>query len=308
MPQRTNERQQIIELLKTMAAAPNCTVTPSKFLTDAVTEEQREVDVVAEYRIDGGDTMVQSFEVTAAERPADVTWVEQTIAKHEHLPTNQLVLVSWSGFTKPAMRKAATNPRVLLGTPEVITESGEPRLRTVYVGRVLVTLQRTRLQIRLPDGSLGMVVSDPGLRIFSEIGGLPGTTGLLTDWLLKNPSIHQDLVNRVVSHPEREELKSFVLGVPIEQLPIALYQEQLDEYHQITIVEMSGDVSFEQQALEMEIRRFREQTFAHGSTLLGGAEALFVAALDESLGISQLIARFTTPPSTAAPLPRAQEG
>ena len=116
MPRRTNERQEIIELLKRITAGPNCTDTSSKLRKDAVTGDEREVDVVAENEVDG-DRFVQSFEVTSKSRRADVTWVEQLLQKHQHLETDRLILVSWKGFTASARRLAEKNPRVVLVTP-----------------------------------------------------------------------------------------------------------------------------------------------------------------------------------------------
>ena len=40
------------------------------------------------------------------ERPQTVEWVESMHGKHQSLPTNRLVLVSRSGFTKEAIEKA----------------------------------------------------------------------------------------------------------------------------------------------------------------------------------------------------------
>jgi len=66
VPKRTNERQQIIELLKTMLAGPTCTVTASKLLRDVITGAEREVDVV---RITMTTTMTCGF-VRCTTRPA----------------------------------------------------------------------------------------------------------------------------------------------------------------------------------------------------------------------------------------------
>lgn len=119
MPQRTKEKQQVIEMLRSSLAGPNCTVTPSKMMVDSVTKQEREVDVVAEYVLDG-DTFVQSFEVTARRNRVDVERVEQLLRKHENLATDRLFIVWWHGFTKGARTLAQTNPRVLLITPEVV--------------------------------------------------------------------------------------------------------------------------------------------------------------------------------------------
>ncbi|QDU59037.1 hypothetical protein [Aeoliella mucimassa] len=74
-------------------------------LTDRVSDEEREVDilVVAEA---GGYTVRIGIEVISWARPADTPWIEKMRAKHENLATDKLILVSESGFYKPARRKA----------------------------------------------------------------------------------------------------------------------------------------------------------------------------------------------------------
>ena len=85
---------------------PGWAVTESKLLPDAVTGESREVDIVAESRCGPYDLFL-SIECRDHARAADVTWVEAMATKHDHLPTSKLVLWSSSGFTGPALRKAA---------------------------------------------------------------------------------------------------------------------------------------------------------------------------------------------------------
>lgn len=65
----------------------------------------REVDIListnqAGYRLQIG------IEVVEWTRLADVSWVERMIQKHSRLPTDKLVLISKSGFTKSATAKA----------------------------------------------------------------------------------------------------------------------------------------------------------------------------------------------------------
>ncbi len=52
--------------------------------------------------------MVVSVECRDRKRKADVQWVEEMKGKHERLPTNALVLISHSGFTKEATAVAKT--------------------------------------------------------------------------------------------------------------------------------------------------------------------------------------------------------
>jgi hypothetical protein len=74
-------------------------------LQDRVTGELREVDVLvvsttATYQVNLG------IEVISWARIADTPWVEKMRAKHDNLSTDKLILVSKSGFSAPARRKA----------------------------------------------------------------------------------------------------------------------------------------------------------------------------------------------------------
>lgn len=104
MPPRTNAFQRLVTLL-TATLAGHAQVTESAMLTDRVTGEPREVDVLvsattATYTVNLG------IEVIAWARPADTPWIEKMRAKHENLPTDKLILVSESGFSAPAKKKA----------------------------------------------------------------------------------------------------------------------------------------------------------------------------------------------------------
>lgn len=104
MPPRTNAFQRLVALL-TATLAGHAKVTESAMLPDRVTGGPREVDVLvvskaASYQVALG------IEVIAWRRPADTPWIEKMRAKHENLPTDKLILVSESGFSEPARRKA----------------------------------------------------------------------------------------------------------------------------------------------------------------------------------------------------------
>lgn len=126
MPSRTNAKQTVVYLLRKYGAAADVGVTESRLLRDAVTGDDREVDVVIETIVDG-DPILISVEVLGRTRPADRPWVEQMVKKHDRLPTNKLILVSWSGFTASARACAtAEGGRISVLTPEQVEEDGVP--------------------------------------------------------------------------------------------------------------------------------------------------------------------------------------
>jgi hypothetical protein len=158
MPQRTNEKQQVIEMLKTMLAPHGCTVTPSKLLLDSQLQATREVDVVAETVIDG-QVFTQSFEVVDRSRRSDLPWVESMLQKHKNLPTDRLYLVSWSGFTKDAFRLAATSPRTI---PVVVKPDG--RSGDALRPRDQPTTGREDGELRIASNNTDVAVSQPHAR------------------------------------------------------------------------------------------------------------------------------------------------
>lgn len=104
MPLRTNAFQRIVALLNA-TLAEQCTVVESAMLRDKVTNEEREVDILIAAKA-GTYKFTIGIEVVSWGRPAGTPWVERMRARHENLPVDKLVLVSDSGFTKPAEVKA----------------------------------------------------------------------------------------------------------------------------------------------------------------------------------------------------------
>lgn len=104
MPRRGNPFQSLVRALHQQAPS-GAQVRESVELQDRVTGQLREVDVVIELDVRGHPVVV-SIECVDRKRPAGVPWVDQMIEKHTDLSTNKLVLVSASGFTDPAIRKA----------------------------------------------------------------------------------------------------------------------------------------------------------------------------------------------------------
>jgi hypothetical protein len=104
MPKRSNEFQKLIYLIRVNLAA-GATVSESKMLRDRITGRKREVDVCVD-GIVGGTPVNVCLECRDHARPADVTWIEATKAKHERLPTHALILASRSGFTNRAQEVA----------------------------------------------------------------------------------------------------------------------------------------------------------------------------------------------------------
>jgi hypothetical protein len=105
MPKRSNEFQELIYILQSHMA-PGAVVEESAMLEHQLTGEKREVDVCIRSG-ESGYSLIVSVECRAHKRPQSVGWIEEMHSKHQHLPTNLLVLASSSGFSKTALTLAA---------------------------------------------------------------------------------------------------------------------------------------------------------------------------------------------------------
>lgn len=105
MPKRFTPFQKLVLHIQRQLTSGH-EVKESKLLRHHLTGDMREVDVVIRTQV-GEHPITISIECMEHGRRAPVTWVEQMAKKHEHLPTNRLVLVSLSGFSQKARRLAA---------------------------------------------------------------------------------------------------------------------------------------------------------------------------------------------------------
>jgi len=105
MPARSTPFQRLITAVHACSASK---IYESAMLKDMDTGESREVDILI-ISHEANYQLLISIEVVEWTRKADVPWVEKMIQKHKRLPTNKLVLISKSGFTKSALMKAKTH-------------------------------------------------------------------------------------------------------------------------------------------------------------------------------------------------------
>jgi len=102
MPKRTNVFQQLIHAIE-VQLNNDALVTESRFLPDWATGDEREADIVIETGV--GSYSMRIIECRDHVRPQNIEWVDQMYGKHGQM-ANKLVLVSKSGFSASAKRKA----------------------------------------------------------------------------------------------------------------------------------------------------------------------------------------------------------
>lgn len=276
VPPRSNLHQAVVYYIKKHLAPPDAEVTESKMLVDLDSGEEREVDVVVEGRV-GDDPIVVSVEVQARGRRAGSPWVDEMISKHSRMPTNRLVLVSWSGFTEPARRKVdQQGGRVVALTPEVEPNATVPPL---FYQEVTTTQERASLLIE--NGGARSWVSD--VPINAILYGEPAmeavcTLALLVNWFL-NARAGKELTKQAYDHPDPDSLTHFSFEqTDLDALGIEICAHRGDtgEFHQVIGFSVSGPVTLRQQPVTFRPMRLGDTLFAMTEIQMGGRDAVWV--------------------------------
>lgn len=242
MPKRTNAFQELAAILHTKLG-PGWKVSESFFLTDGVTGESREVDVVARAMV-GTYKLCISIECRDHKRPTDVRWVESMAKKHEHLPTSKLVLWSRSGFTKSASKKATALKIDTVSQASARKVDWATLARQLVGGRVkLVTPKFSPfIDVRTADGEYIRLEDVSTMSVVDELGNIAQTIPHLLSFIAQSPELGTTLLDHApegsgdfyadvnppvpwyVTTPEGERLSVHRIGVGVstfvEELPL----------------------------------------------------------------------------------------
>lgn len=288
MPKRTNERQQVIEMIKRLNARPTCKVTASKMLTDTRTGQEREVDVTVEEEIDG-HIFTQCVEITSQKRPVDLVKVEQLIKKHETLPTDRLAIVSWSGFTQSARDAIEVNPRVMAVEPTVEEGPNGPVVRNLMMDTVTLDAEIVVCIVHPPHGEPIRVPMMTDNDTFDAEERRVGSMADAVNGILQDPAATAVALQEAHAHPDRESVSHYVLTKDLgDEGGLYLRHETSDELHRIKAIEITGPITLGREELNLEVRWLEQKRFAHGKTRLADGDALVVAALGEGEQVTGL--------------------
>lgn len=267
----------IVNFVRLHSAAPGVTVTESKMLLDSHLGIETEVDVVIEGIFDG-DPVVTSIEVVEHKRPIDITWIRQMVRKHQFLPTNHLLLISKSGFTKTAWDAVAKEGgRVQALTPVFAEVDGKPMLESVYTDKLLVTPTICEMKILRPDGTVIDHTFTPDHSIYSDAGIELGSLGELAAEALRLKWLVDYLLQRAHHSPRRSEIKGFDIEIPVATLGYHLRDVSTNELHRILHLRVAGESSFEQEEVTLAMAQLGERPYAFAETVVFGKDVVVVA-------------------------------
>jgi len=283
MPKRTNEFQKLVFLIKKHAAS-GATVTESKFLRDHITDTEREVDICIESSV-AGHLITVSIECRDRGRKANVQWIEEMKAKHERLPTNALVLVSRSGFSKEAMAIARIYGIETLALSTLDAASAEKLFGdTSSLWSKVFTLSPTKVVVRVAQtGELVAedVVTFPDSLVYDHKGNELFTVKELVETLL-----NAGYVVRHFGKMGGQYHKGFeVRWEPARDLqgnPFCL--KKLDPFilRPMEFVRITGSCSFEISEFPLRYGTLGGMKVAWSTGSFLGKKALLVASKDQS--------------------------
>jgi hypothetical protein len=271
----------MIAIIREQLAEPGVTVTESKKLYDQASDTMREVDVVAEGTVDG-DAITVSVEVIDHERPASLTWVDQMLGKHMHMPTNRLVLVSWSGFSRAALRKAGAMPTVEAITPTpVFDPDGRPRhAEPLYLERTTLVTERVAVAVCLPDGASQTVLVYRNSATYDKDGAEQEPVGEIVTALLRSDAIGRRVCSDAHARENRGNLRKFVIGLRNLDQHLQRYvtfAESPNDLHLITAMQIDGRFAWEQTELKFAVVNVAGRAHGIAQAPWFGRDAIWVA-------------------------------
>ena len=255
MPKRTNKFQKLITAIHACVTNKVC-VEESAFLVDRETGKEREVDILIKSQL-GDYPVVLSIEVTNRSRRAGSGWVEEMAGKHQALLTDKLVLVSKSGFTKPAMQKARVRGIEALTIKEACATDWKLALRLEGQG----VFQLFNIRFTCLAHIAGKSEWQPAplsARVFLPGGERPTEVGDIVTFVLSDSRIKQAVLAHFDSTKEQEY---HAVYSPPEG---TLFEEAPNMPFSLIKLSIGLHLEFEATPVEFASGRFRGREIAYG--------------------------------------------
>lgn len=281
VPKRTTTFQMVVNYVRKHWAQPGVTVTESKFLYDVQSQIEREVNIVIEGTFDG-EPIVTSVEVIEHGRPATIEWVERQINKHRYLPTNRLVLVSKSGFSKNARTRVAVEGGwVDAITPKAVEKDGQAVVKSLSIGSFQMKPVTCHLYVQPPGEEAKLVNVPADINIYDSNGTFLGIALELAGEIMGLDFVREKIFKDARDHPEQADLKGFEFAAVIAVLNYYLRWEDSGELHLIAAIGIEGEFAYSQEELAFSLNDMANLRYGVGEAPVLGHPAVWVATTDE---------------------------
>lgn len=269
MPKRSNKFQKLIFAIHKQLSI-EAEVTESKLLVDRVTKAEREVDVVIETAT--GDLEITiGIEVIAHNRRAGLEWLNKMWGKHKNLPTDKLVLVSKSGFTKTAIDEGEVLGIELMTLDEAIVADWTlivNKLKEVFLARCYFAPTECRAvlaeEYQQPDDP----IVGPDLILYNSQDQPQGTILEIIEQVLKQPSILENIYNR----EDRMNVSSFEIKSPVPDGSYLL--DSTNTPRKVRALRVKGGCKFLIDPVSLEHHTYEKAQIAFGEASVSEGEVL----------------------------------
>lgn len=269
---------------------------------DEVLGVEREVDIVIEGDLDG-EPIVISIEVIEHNRPAPLPWVQQQIEKHRHLPTNRLVLISKSGFSRAALVAVSKEGgRVEAVQPNVATTDDSLVIKSLLSTWMSYNPTACNLHLRPPAGGQLTVSGDPKTDIYDQSGALLGPLAYLVQDVLSLEPVRLRLSLLAHHRSEPEQVRAFSCDIRVAQLGYCLQHTASGELHLIEKVDVFGDCAIERNEIAFTLTELGGRRYGVGESRVMGRPTVWVGT-DNEVARTTTISWRTMNGPTSAPEP-----
>jgi hypothetical protein len=287
VPRRSNDFQKVIYFVQNHIA-PDVAVRESVMLTDRVTGEEREVDVLMEGNFGGGKIAI-AIEVRDQKRKQHVEWVDSVHGKYRDLPVDKVVLVSGSGFTTSALQKAATLGIEALTPHQEVSPNGPLAQLAVEMNAMSIHSVRLEGLAHLSDQEEPIQVHG-GTALFDPNGVECGAVSGFAWHEIANPDRND--TSEAASQPGRWRLdmtfddpmltKTDTTTDTVQTFAPRVKFDADDSLHSVKSLRLQWEIEVTREPVELQHGGMRGTPFAYGNVEVAGAERLVIVTGEPS--------------------------
>lgn len=267
MPKRTNEFQKIIYLIQKQLAG-QATVTQSKMLTDTQSKSKVEVDIVIEFAFAGTNLNI-GIETTAKSRKATVEWIREMINKHEHLPINKTILVSKTGFTKEALKKAKLNKidAVTIENAKKMDWKGVVNdLKNLTLGRFDFNIVDVSVGYNLDEAQGKKILLNPNLNVHQDSNSNNYSIKSYAQAIMGKTDLGLEVMSYWIKLPADKRKNSFNFTINATPEKHTLLEYEKGKFVQIQQISIKVNAVVVTTPFQLKSGRYLGEKIAYGST------------------------------------------
>jgi hypothetical protein len=280
MPKRSNDFQKLVLILHKHQFQNTIEIVESKELIDKVTGEKREVDIYMTIKA-GTYILNISIECVERNRKMDVGWVEMMKSKHDKLETNQLILISKSGFTKQAIKYAENRFIKCFTYNDLNEEENNPifSYKSLVFKLFSQSITKVNFIVESQEGKIINVSVDSETTVFDAKGIVLGTAGQLVAEILRAKSVFEQFWKDGL-----EEHKYYTIRWENIALPFFLQELVNMTLQRIQEIIVIGGVDFTVKNFETHSGQINDSKFIWGKVNIDDKNNLIVVGTPNETG------------------------